>query len=43
MCVKKVLKDFKTEIVIELEKSLNLARTNFLTNNMYSIYQQKDS
>ena len=43
MCVKKVLKDFKTEIVIELEKSLNLARTNLLTNNMYSICQQKDS
>ena len=43
MCVKGVLRDFKTEIVIELEKSLYLARTNFLTSNMYSICQRKDS
>ena len=37
MCVKGVLKDFKTKIVIELEKSLHLARTHFHANNMYSI------
>ena len=43
MCAKRVLKDFETKIVIELEKSLHLARTNFLMNNMYSIYHQKDS
>ena len=28
MCVKRVLRDSKTEFIIELEKSLYLARTN---------------